>query len=348
MDAGDKVVSIYDIAKAVGVSASTVSLVLNGRADQMRISRERQQLILKVAKEMGYVPNVSARKLSTRNAIHMPEIALFWSPEQHAQFLNTFINVLQSMTSSGEIREMRFTILPYQNGKLRELEHILTANYFNGIVVPPVFKEDIDFLTEINIQVPAVMLYGDIQKYNLVTVNNYEIGTKIADIFYRHGHKQVGIMQPVYKHTSLTILQRNKGIVDQCRRLDMKVKMITSGLDTPYANKVQEGKLAANIMLEDEPVPTALYIQNDILALGALSVFSERGIRIPQELEIIVYGVNDSLEIHTPSITTIQYPTEEISRTCIKVMADMINMPGSPPVRIVIDTPFNFRESCPQ
>ena len=53
-------VSIYDIAKAVGVSASTVSLVLNGRAGEMRISRETQQLILKVANEMGYIPNVSA------------------------------------------------------------------------------------------------------------------------------------------------------------------------------------------------------------------------------------------------------------------------------------------------
>jgi len=342
------VVSIYDIAKAVGVSASTVSLVLNGRAGEMRISRETQQLILKVANEMGYIPNVSARKLSTRNISHMPEIALFWSPEQHPLFLNTFINVLQNMTSSGEVREMRFTILPYQNGKLRELEQIITASYFNGIVVPPVFQEDIDFLAEANIQVPAVMLYGDLTKYNLVTVDNYRVGKKIADIFHKNGHKSVGIMQPVYSNTSLTIIQRNNGIMDQCLKYNMEVKVFTSGQDSPSANKVQEGRMAAERMFEEKSVPTALYIQNDILALGALSVFSERGIRIPQDLEIIVYGINDSLEIHSPSITTVQYPTEEISRACIKVMADMLNMPGSPPVKIIIDTPFIFRESCQQ
>ena len=109
-----------DIAKAVGVSASAVSYVLSGRADKARISREKQKLILDAAKKMGYIPNMAARKLSRRNMPHLPEIALCWSPEQHPNFLNIFVSTLQDMTAGGQVREMRFTILP-QNGELEKL-----------------------------------------------------------------------------------------------------------------------------------------------------------------------------------------------------------------------------------
>ncbi|MBN2049680.1 MAG: LacI family DNA-binding transcriptional regulator [Spirochaetales bacterium] len=339
-------VSIYDISKVVGTSASTVSLVLTGRAEELRISQAKQKQILEVANRMGYIPNMSARKLSSRNLKHMPEIALFWSPAQHSIFLNIFMNVLQDMISKEEVREMRFTILPYRNGELEKLESVLTANYYNGVLVPPVFSEDLAFLTKTSIQVPVVLLYGDIPQFNLVSVDNFKVGTKIAHIFHRHGHTSVGIMMPVYKTPSLTIVQRNKGLSEACHNLDMKVKLYTSEMDLPPANKVEEGKIAAKKMLEEDSLPSALYIQNDSLALGALSVFSQQGIRIPEDMEIIVYGINDSLEIHHPSITTVCYPTEEISRACITVMATLLDRPGTAPMQRIIDTPFVFRESC--
>ncbi|AEY67276.1 LacI family DNA-binding transcriptional regulator [Clostridium sp. BNL1100] len=340
-------VSIYDIANAVGVSASTVSFVLNGRAEKMRISKAKQKMILEAANQMGYIPNMTARKLSLRNIQHMPEIALCWSPAQHSQFLNTFIDMLQDMTFSGEVREMRFTILPYKNGELEKMEPVLSANYYNGIIVPPVSKEDIEFLTNTSIQVPTVLLYGDIPQYHQVSVDNLKIGTDIAAIFNRHGHKSVGVMQPVYKHSSITINQRISGFMETSSSLRMEAKLITSGLDSPSSNKVEEGKIAAKKMIEENNLPSAIYIQNDSLALGALSVFGEHGIRIPEDMEIIVYGNNDSLEIHHPSITTVNYPTEEIARTCITLMANALDMPGTAPVRKIIDTPFVFRKSCP-
>ena len=86
-------------------------------------------------------------------------------------------------------------------------------------------------------------------------------------------------------------------------------------------------------MIEEKNFPTALFIQNDLLALGALSVFAEHGINIPEDMEIIVYGVNDLLEIHNPPITSVSYPTEEISRECILVIDNALNNPGTRPVK---------------
>ncbi|HHU92161.1 MAG TPA: LacI family transcriptional regulator [Halanaerobiaceae bacterium] len=339
-------VSIYDIAKEVGLSASTVSLVLSGRGEKMRISRETERLILETANRMGYIPNMSARKLRTSKARHIPEIALCWSPTQHSLFLNTFINVLQDMISSGEVREMRFIILPYKNGELEKLESILITNYFNGIVVPPVFQEDIDFLKKTNIQVPVVALFGDIDQYNLVSVDNRKVGKEVAEIFHRHGHHRVGIMQSEEKKPALSVEQRRSSFLNTCQAFKMEAEEIRGNLPGPVHNKVEEGKILAEKMIKDNDIPTALFIQNDLLAIGAISVFSEQGINIPEDMEIIVYGVNDMLEINNPPITSISYPTGEISRECILLMDKALNRPGTKPVRKIIDTRYVFRESC--
>jgi LacI family transcriptional regulator len=340
-------VSIYDIANAVGVSASTVSYVLSGRADKARISKVKQEAILEAAEKMGYIPNMTARKLSLRNTPHLPEIALCWSPEQHPMFLNTFISTLQDMTSSGQVRQMQFTILPYRNGELEKLAPVLTANYYNGVIVPPVSEEDIAFLNDANIQVPTILLFGDTSHYHLVTVDNRRIGAEIAGVFHRHGHKSAAVMQPVYRKPGMTAVQRTTSFMERCRELKMDVRVITGGSDRPYDNKIEEGKVMAKEMIEKNTFPSAIFIQNDLLALGALDVFCGHGIRIPEDMEIIVYGNNESLDIHRPSVTTVLYPTQEISRACISVMAELLDKPGTTPVRRIVETPFVFRESCP-
>jgi DNA-binding LacI/PurR family transcriptional regulator len=340
-------VSIYDIAKAVGVSASAVSYVLSGRADKARISREKQKLILDAAKKMGYIPNMAARKLSRRNMPHLPEIALCWSPEQHPNFLNIFVSTLQDMTAGGQVREMRFTILPYRNGELEKLAPVLTANYYNGIIVPAVAGRDIDFLKDAEIGVPTVLLFGDIPRYHMVTVDNYRTGAEVAEIFHRHGRMSAAVMQPVYRQMSVTIAQRNAGFLESCKELGINATVITGGPEEPYSNKVEEGRVLAGRMMEADNLPAAVFIQNDQVALGALDVFCRNGIRIPGDMEVIVYGNNESLEIHSPSVTTVQYPTHAISRECISIMAELLDKPGAEPVRSILETPFVFRESCP-
>jgi len=340
-------VSIYDIAKAVGVSASAVSYVLSGRAEKARISREKQQLILDAAKKMGYIPNMAARKLSRRNTAHLPEIALCWSPEQHPSFLNTFIGMLQDMTAAGQAREMRFTILPYRNGELEKLGPVLTANYYNGVIVPAVSDDDIEFLKSTEIQAPTVLLFGDIPRYHLVTVDNRRTGAEVAEIFHRHGHRSVAVMQPAYRQMSVTVAQRKAGFLESCEKLKMDAVVITGEPGGPYSNRIEEGRALAGKMLETGKVPTAVFIQHDLVALGALDVFCGKGIRMPEDLEVIVYGNNESLEVHSPSVTTVQYPTEDIARECITVMAELLDKPGAEPVRRILETPFVFRESCP-
>lgn len=102
--------SIYDIAKAAGVSAATVSLIMNNKGDNLRIAAKTQQKVRELAKELGYVPNVNARKLMDRELNNVPEIGMLWSPTQHPIFLNAMISKMNEMKNSGKIDEIEDTI----------------------------------------------------------------------------------------------------------------------------------------------------------------------------------------------------------------------------------------------
>ena len=73
----------------------------------------------------------------------------------------------------------------------KNLASVLTANDYNGIIVPAVSDNDVEFLKNAEIQVPLVLLFGDIPGYNLVTVDNCRTGAEVAEIFHRHGHRSV-------------------------------------------------------------------------------------------------------------------------------------------------------------
>ncbi len=343
-------VSIYDVAQAVGVSASTVSFVLNGRADEMRISPKTRERVIQMANQMGYIPNVAAIKLSDRKASRVPEIALLWSPVQHNSFLNVFISNLQRMISAGEIRDMRFTIIPFYPGELKNFAPMLTANHFNGIIVPPVSTEDIEMLQQSPISVPVILLHGDTSRFSIVTVNNEATGRKVAELFHQHGHACVGIVSPAALEDSLPVKQRISGFIEVCQTYDMKVSLLASGhqrIPSDLQN-LDFGRDIGRQIADSDAMPSAFFVQNDYLSIGVVDGLKSRNIRIPEEIEVVTYGSNVALELSTPTITGVEYPMEDISRTAIELMTQMLDSPVKTQVRKVFDPPIIFRQSCPE
>ena len=196
--------SIYDIAKLAGVSYSTVSLILNNRGDDLRISKKTQEKVKQIAKEQGYVPNVHARKLISKDIKNIPEIALFWSPTQHPIFLNSMISKLNEMMNEGIVPDMSVTIYPFENDHLDKMEKILKGNFVHGIIIPVAEEKDIRYLRQLDIQVPVITIYRSARKYHSVDVDNYTNGKVAGEIFHMLGMKRVGILRNAYSSISFS------------------------------------------------------------------------------------------------------------------------------------------------
>jgi DNA-binding LacI/PurR family transcriptional regulator len=346
-------VSISDVAEKANVSVSTVSLVLNGKAEDMRISQETCDRVWRASLELGYIPNLAAKKLSTGKGSRLPEVAFFWNLVHSSSFMITFFSEAQDLFDEGKTREMRFVIEPFREGQLSCVEDLLTGGQYHGIVVPPVCEEDIEYINSLELRSPTLLLFGESDKHSTVAVDNIRAGRKAAEIFAASGKKKVAIINHRNSEKEINVKCRTVGFMEACAELGMSAEIFEvlqkqiRGVSS-IKTIILLGEAAAEDFLRRRRLPEAVFIQNDILAAGFMNAIIEAGVRVPEDLEIITFGDDILLETCRPTLTSIQFPTARIAREAIMILSDILVNPLAPPVKKLIEPPVVFRDSCPK
>lgn len=333
--------TMKEIAKETNLSIGTVSLVLNGRGDEMRISKKTQELVLETAKRFGYLPNVSARRLRS-GAKTVPIIAAFWPPDLSPDILGRFFTGAQSSFLQQET-EFEMMIQPYRRSHIHKMRKLCDSGIFNGAILTGISEEDQRYLEQHHLGIPTVIFNRESSVYSNVHVDNYEIGRKTAELFASRGHRRVGIIMPEYGEKTRNSL-RQQGFIESCRRYGL---ILEEGHIQSAPMSLEGGNHAARRMLEqnDNP-PTAVFFPISTMAVAALPVFHQAGIKIPDMMEIMAYGDHEIERYTVPSLSTIKLPVEEMARACIRLVLESIRGIREEPASLVFETPFIFRESC--
>ncbi|OLS33580.1 LacI family DNA-binding transcriptional regulator [Bacillus sp. MRMR6] len=331
--------SIKEIAKLAGVSLGTTSFVLNGKGDQMRISQATQQKIFDVARELGYRPNISARRLGGGKR-DVPVIAILWALDTRSYLIGRFLEGIQKNLVAKN-REFELLVQPYENSKINQVESLMSGTQFNGAIIANASDRDLEFLESQEINVPIVLYVRDSSKYSNVNVDNFETGKKVAELFKSRGHQRVDMVVP--NISSQAIRLRKDGFISGAQTHGLELS--PGGL--LYDEVSEEGGYnAAKQIIEQGNIPTAMFFPIDTMAVGALAAFHEAGIRIPEDLEIIGHDNYDHTRFSIPPLSTVHLPVEEIAVTCVNTLLDLIERKVEAPVSISFETSFVFRKSC--
>ncbi len=334
--------TIKDIAERTNLSVGTVSIVLNGRGDEMRISKRTQQRIMEAAQGLGYLPNVSARRLRQTHARNMPVIATFWPSDLSADLLGRFIMGAQSCVLAQEA-EFEMTIHPYHRNDIDRIRAICGNGSYHGAILTGLLADEQQELEENRLSVPTVLFNRLSSVYSCAYVDTYEIGRKSAELFASRGHKRVGTIVPEYLVDTMKNL-RFKGFVESCTKygLELEPHHIQAATMT-----MAGGNAATKRILEGgEPLPTAMYFPLGPMAVAALPVFHRAGIVIPDQMEILTYGDHEAELYSVPSLSTVKLPVEEMAEECIRLVMARILDASAEPAAVQFETPFVFRESC--
>jgi len=334
--------TIKEIAERTKLSIGTVSIVLNGRGDEMRISKKTQQRILEAAQGIGYLPNVSARRLRQSNARNLPIIATFWPSDLSSELLGRFFVGAQSSILEQEF-EFEMTIQPYNRKNMHRIKEYCDRGIYHGAILTGISAEEQRYLEEHPLSVPTVLFNRLSDSYSCVHVDTYEIGRKTAELFAVRGHKKVGTIVPDHLVKAENNL-RFRGFVESCEKygLELEERHIQSAPMT-----MEGGNAAAKKIVEGGgPLPTAMFFPLGLMAVAALPEFHRAGIRIPDEMEILTYGDHDAERYSVPSLSTVKLPVEEMAAACIRLAMGRILDPSAKPKSLVFETPFIFRESC--
>lgn len=309
-ESGNRGVTSHDIARAAGVSRSTVSRVINGYSNVPDKTREK---VMKVIQEMRYYPSFSGQVLAGKGTRTLGFIVV--SPGRIAddiQFSRYCAYVVECAAQHGYL-VLTCIVKSLRNEKDADwVRRIFLENRVDaGVVIGA--DNDEPLIEELIADGRIIGLFDHFHpkrnEPNRISVN-YEVNTgeKMIDYLYRLGHRKIGIINGNERRYSLVC--RRKSFLDGMRKHDLPIRSewMYEHLDALNGGYVQ----ALELLDSGTELPTAICAYNDIAAFGVYQAFSERGIRIPEDISVIGNDGHDKGAIITPNLTTFAFPYRDI------------------------------------
>lgn len=303
---------IAAVASLAGVSATTVSQILNGKGQ--RFSAATRQKVLAARDQLGYVPNYNARTLKFSQTqtvgVLVPNLA------------NPFFAELISHISNAA-REHHFVAVPLasQNSKIQERKYLaeLLRRSVDGIIVAGSVLEVSELRAIITAKKTPFLLLDQVQskKDDQVIVDEYAGGCLAAKHLLANQHRQVVMVAP--KNAAKNVQLRLAGFADTIKQAGGSTTLI----DTPLS-KIG-GYLAGVEVLATKA--TAAFAANDEVAVGLMRSLAELGVSVGSQFSVMGYDDIDWANYVTPGLTTIAQPKRRLGQLALATLVERINAP---------------------
>lgn len=328
--------TIKEIAKETGFSPSTVSIVLRGKSADRHISQGTKQTILETAQRLGYRVNVAARMLRANQGSGMT-VSVFMALDRRAYMMMRFLLGLQNaLAERGQPFEI--VIHSYKSGALSKLAETIAIS--GSVIICNASAEDMRFLEESQFVTPIVTLFRNSEKYCSVGANLTRMGTLIAEIFARRGHKHAIFLATESYYSGLE--ERRLQFIETAEKLGMKVTTIN------VTHDMKGGYEGGNIIGRMSPLPDSLFCTSNSMAFGVLRAFGQLGIKIPEQIEIINSGVEspDFDEYASTPLSAASIPIELLAQECVTLLLKQLDGELDAPVAVEVPFEYVVRESC--
>ncbi len=325
-----KRVTSVDIARAAGVSQSTVSRALAGNS---RISDETKKKIRRTAERLGYTPNEFARGLQTKRS-NMVGLIM-------ADIFNPFYpTVLDMCTQRLHAMGKQLILLSVPKGFTVDdiLPSMLKYQIAGLIVTSAVLSSKMrEVLAD---RMTKVVLFNrslDDLSVNSVCCENTQASVEVASLLVRSGHRRLAVIGG-HPNTS-THRERYAGFRSELRRHDMDLVGEDLG-----ENTYEGGYRAAMRLLTAPERPDAIFCIADVMALGALDAArTGLGLQVPSDLSIIGFDDIPSAAWPAYNLTTVRQPIEAMVGRTLSLLFDDENFP---PTALRIPGELIIRGSC--
>jgi LacI family transcriptional regulator len=328
-------VNIKDISAKTGLSISTVSRVLNGKAEQYRIGKKAQQIITDAAKELNYIPNQFAANLrsgkSNTIALIVPSLN------------NPFFADLAS-TINSEVRKFGYLTMISDSDENPEIEEMelqqVTSRNIEGLIIVPCGTqwEHIKQLHDQGLPIICIDRYFEDLDIPFVSTDNYTGAYNATKYLIEQGHSMITCIQGTKEATPNRL--RVKGYLDA----------MTDGGIVNYNvigddYNVQTAYLETKILLQQKEKPTAIFALGNLIALGCMKALKEINVRIPEDISLITFDDHVYLDFLATPLTCIAQPVSDISKIAIKFLFSRINNKEIKVNKLLLKPELKFRKS---
>jgi LacI family transcriptional regulator len=306
-------VTIKTIAKIAGVSHTTVSRALN---DNPAVKEKTRKKIKKIALDLGYVPNLSARGLVNNRTY---TIGLFFSNINEGTSSSFLTEVIKRFHDALD-KEYMLSV-----NSIDDLDdfNIAMQSRLDGIIVVSQSQRDDAFIDYVHqTKIPLVVLNRSLIVEDICNIgfDDYLGAYQAAEYGIRMGHQTFGMIQGIASFHSTT--ERTKGFLDAVHKQNLTV--IEPAIVAGNYSSESGYRSMKQILLLPEP-PSFVFCANDDMAIGALKACSELNVRVPQDISIV--GFDDSLfSAYTiPALTTIKKPIDQLAQLGMQALSQLMS-----------------------
>ena len=317
--------SLQEVARRAKVSIATVSRVLN-KSD--KVAAETRAAVEKALRELGYRPSRVARRLRMKDGrAHLVGLII---PDIQNPFYAEIARGVEDAAYAAE-----YALLLCNSDENPEKERfyleVMRSESVDGIVLPPFDDTDSAVIDIVATGMPVVCVDRSMVKLktDLVEVDNHRGAFEAVAHLLDKGHRHIGLIEG-RTHVS-TSRERRRGYLDALaeRGVTVRKDLMRSG-----DFKQESGRVLANELLALRKPPTALFVCNNLMTVGALAAIHQRGLRVPQDVAIVGFDDLPWAEALDPPLTVVRQPAYDVGRQAMELLLKRIMEPERAPVTL--------------
>ncbi|MVN92831.1 LacI family DNA-binding transcriptional regulator [Mucilaginibacter aquatilis] len=332
-----KKISINDIAQQLGVSITTVSFILNGRAQEKRISEKLVKKVLDFVQEVNYKPSSLARSLRTGKT----NIIGLMVEDISDPFFSAIARAIEAIAYQSGYKII-YCSTENATEKTRELIAMYNERHVDGyIIVPPEgVEQDIKLLLDTGKPVVLIDRYLPAIDTDFVVVDNEKSAYDATCHLIANGYKNIAFV--TIDSLQPQMLDRLSGYEKamQANGLPQLVKEIA------YKSSEQAMQHIAAFIDRKKEVD-AIFFATNYLCVSGLKATAGKGINIPQSIGVVSFDDYELFELYSPSITTVSQPTDKIAEHAINLLISRLKKAVSDKKfqKIILPTSLIVRKS---
>jgi LacI family kdg operon repressor len=306
-------VTMADVAKAAGVSKSTVSQYLNKRFEYM--GEKTKHKIEEAIEELGYQPNFIARSLKQKRTsmvgIIVANITHYFSTE-----------VSRAIEDFCHKHDLHAIVCNADDDPEKEKKYIemLRAKQIDGLIIFPTGQNNDLYKSMVKQGYPVVFVDRKVENLDVFSIitNNTDATYKAVQHFIEKGHQNIAfVVQPL---TVSTRIDRLAGYKKALTDADLEVNP-----DFIIEASIPEMKSKLEQLFSLEVKPTTLFAGNDRVLLAVLEFLKEKGIKLGNELELIVFDNIPFAHLLEAPISFIIQPATDMGKKAAELLFEQIN-----------------------
>ena len=335
-----KKVSLKDIAEKAGVSVTTVSIVLNGRAKDMKISEAMARKILALGEKMNYRPNHFAKGLRTGKTNTIGLIV----DDISNYFFGHLANIVEE-----EADKLGYTVMfcssENNEGKSRHILNMLVDKHMDGYIIAPTKAMLPELEKLVKEKKPAVLIDRYYQQLDssYVTIDNVNGSLEAVNYLAKKGYRRIALVTNLTDQ--LQMIQRMEGYQQGLKQNHLK-------LDQQIIKKIPFGLTDEKVVKEikdfvelNENKIDAIFFTSNNLGVAGLEALRSIGKRIPDDISVICFDDNDLFRLGMPGISVVSQPIKDIAKKAVEILIQQINQRSTTVEHIVLKTVMIERES---